>query len=411
MTPSRSLLFRYSALTENAHLLHLDPTYARNIEGHRNLLVHGPLTLTLMLQVLNRHVREDKGSPAVVSIEYRNLAPLYCDEAMRVCVKRRKSTDTATIWDVWIEGPTGGMAVKAVAYTARTVGRGSALPTKADVQGVETFAHAAQDQLDALPQSGTDAKLVDRTSRQESRPLERIEQASLVPYSRSWRKAWVGKALRYLYVGSSTPLLCPVDVVRPRNSARTDIPGMFREQKAISRARQRPKDFASSEEPVSTIRQGRPQIFAPFSRNWREARTGHALRYLYLFGQSALLRGAEVARPADPTPGAVATAPSSSSKLSTVPNLRFRKVEKETSPLWQIRDKTQRGTAGKEEESGGKPFGRVIKVELPSVRKSDIALAEAARKRAHQKRIRMHERAAGKRGGAEAEQKKDKDEV
>jgi hypothetical protein len=106
-------LFRYSALTFNAHLIHLDREYARNVEGHRNLLVHGPLSLTLMLQAMTGYFRENfKGQRSLESINYRNLAPLYCDEEMRICCLKKKSFDDADVYDVWIEGPTGGVAVK-----------------------------------------------------------------------------------------------------------------------------------------------------------------------------------------------------------------------------------------------------------------------------------------------------------
>lgn len=73
-----------------------------------------------MLQTLIKHLRLTQvGSnfQAIDSFEYRNLAPLYCDESMRVCVKKKKETDSGHVWDVWIEGPSGGMAVKALART------------------------------------------------------------------------------------------------------------------------------------------------------------------------------------------------------------------------------------------------------------------------------------------------------
>ncbi|OAL51256.1 hypothetical protein IQ07DRAFT_416413 [Pyrenochaeta sp. DS3sAY3a] len=121
LTPTRLLLFRYSALTFNAHLIHLDKQYAQNVEGHRNLLVHGPLTLTLMLQAISNYVNMlTNGGEAFESIEYRNLAPLYCEEEMRVCGRKKKGVTEqgGSVYDVWIEGPTGGVAVKG---TVRTV--------------------------------------------------------------------------------------------------------------------------------------------------------------------------------------------------------------------------------------------------------------------------------------------------
>lgn len=114
------MLFRFSALTFNAHLIHLDPEYARNVEGHRNLLVHGPLSLTLMLQVMKNHLDvHTKGEQVPESIEYRNLAPLYCDEEMRICGMEKKTLENGSIYDVWIEGPTGGVAVKGTIYTTK----------------------------------------------------------------------------------------------------------------------------------------------------------------------------------------------------------------------------------------------------------------------------------------------------
>ncbi|KAF2474407.1 uncharacterized protein BDR25DRAFT_216539, partial [Lindgomyces ingoldianus] len=116
LTPTPSLLFRYSALTFNAHAIHLDPEYCRNIEGHRNLLVHGPLSLTLMLSFISYHLKQKAGAQIVKSIEYKNLAPLYCGEQLRVCGKEKEGAEHGKggecVYDVWIEGPTGGTAVK-----------------------------------------------------------------------------------------------------------------------------------------------------------------------------------------------------------------------------------------------------------------------------------------------------------
>ncbi|KAJ5466740.1 hypothetical protein N7539_009469 [Penicillium diatomitis] len=105
--PNKSLLFRFSALTFNAHSIHLDRSYTQEEEGYRNLLVHGPLTLTLLLSVLERHF---KGLGLEVnSIEYKNLAPLYVDEVLTICAKLK----SGEVWDVWIEGPDGSLAVRA----------------------------------------------------------------------------------------------------------------------------------------------------------------------------------------------------------------------------------------------------------------------------------------------------------
>ncbi|KAK6446599.1 hypothetical protein FP744_10002849, partial [Trichoderma asperellum] len=120
--PTPAHLFHFSALTFNAHSIHLDPEYARSQDGHKTILVHGPLTLALMLRVLNDHVgppggkkkKSDRVGGAVKSIVYRNYAPLYVGERMTVCVRRVKERieDGEEEWDVWVEGPEGGMAAK-----------------------------------------------------------------------------------------------------------------------------------------------------------------------------------------------------------------------------------------------------------------------------------------------------------
>ncbi|KAE8348942.1 hypothetical protein BDV28DRAFT_142338 [Aspergillus coremiiformis] len=111
--PTKSLLFRFSALTFNAHSIHLDKAYTQNVEGYRNILVHGPLTLTLLLTVLEAHLI--KSNRAVSELYYRNLAPLYVGEPLTVCGKPRIGKDDA-VWDVWIGGKSGGLAVRGTAF-------------------------------------------------------------------------------------------------------------------------------------------------------------------------------------------------------------------------------------------------------------------------------------------------------
>src|SRR5215469_15593382 len=50
--PDPIMLFRYSALTFNAHRIHYDRRYAKEVEGYPGLVVHGPLVATLLLELL-----------------------------------------------------------------------------------------------------------------------------------------------------------------------------------------------------------------------------------------------------------------------------------------------------------------------------------------------------------------------
>ena len=67
-------LFRYSAVTFNSHRIHYDQTFAREVEGYPDLVVHGPLTATLLCDAVARHA----GRP-VVRFDYRANAPLFVD--------------------------------------------------------------------------------------------------------------------------------------------------------------------------------------------------------------------------------------------------------------------------------------------------------------------------------------------
>ena len=123
LTLSPSLLFRFSALTFNAHRIHLDQAYCQNVEGHRNLLVHGPLSLVLMLQLLHTQLmlksqRKSEGLEKITNVEYRCLAPLYAEEQLKVCLREKDDN----VWETWIEGPDGGLAVRG---TVRTIAQPS----------------------------------------------------------------------------------------------------------------------------------------------------------------------------------------------------------------------------------------------------------------------------------------------
>ena len=82
LTPGEAMLLRYSALTFNAHRIHYDLPYAREAEGYAGLIVHGPLTATLLLQFANDQFG------ALRHFAFRGLAPAFCGEAMTLVARR-----------------------------------------------------------------------------------------------------------------------------------------------------------------------------------------------------------------------------------------------------------------------------------------------------------------------------------
>jgi 3-methylfumaryl-CoA hydratase len=72
VVPDPVLLFRFSAVTFNAHRIHYDRTYAMAIEGYPGLVVHGPLTAVLLTDLLRRHTDRP-----VTRFAFRARAPLF----------------------------------------------------------------------------------------------------------------------------------------------------------------------------------------------------------------------------------------------------------------------------------------------------------------------------------------------
>ncbi len=105
-TADTTLLFRYSALTFNGHRIHYDQTYAREQEGYRDLVVHGPLIATLLQRVAVAHA----GGRRLARFNFRGVAPLFVDRPFRL--EGRAETDGAALW---ARGPDGELAMSATA--------------------------------------------------------------------------------------------------------------------------------------------------------------------------------------------------------------------------------------------------------------------------------------------------------
>lgn len=71
-------LFRFSALTFNAHMIHYNESWTGNVEGHPAVVVHGPLNLIGMLDYWRDVHAADGKQPS--EITYRALSPLYAGD-------------------------------------------------------------------------------------------------------------------------------------------------------------------------------------------------------------------------------------------------------------------------------------------------------------------------------------------
>jgi len=111
------LLFRFSALTFNAHRIHYDRDYAREVEGYPGLVVHGPLVATLLMDHYLRHRRDAIGAAGVLrrgreqqimNFSFRAERPLFDSVPFELCL-----APNSTGFDLWAVDPSGAIAVSA----------------------------------------------------------------------------------------------------------------------------------------------------------------------------------------------------------------------------------------------------------------------------------------------------------
>ncbi|MBP2495648.1 3-methylfumaryl-CoA hydratase [Methylobacterium sp. PvP062] len=75
-----TLLFRYSAMTFNGHRFHYDQPYATRVEGYADLVVHGPMQATLLMNLAATLLGH--GPRKFV---YRGVSPMTANQIFRVC--------------------------------------------------------------------------------------------------------------------------------------------------------------------------------------------------------------------------------------------------------------------------------------------------------------------------------------
>jgi len=75
-----TLLFRYSAMTFNGHRFHYDQPYATKVEGYADLVVHGPIQATLLMNLATVMLGR---VPA--RFRHRGVFPMTANQEFRVC--------------------------------------------------------------------------------------------------------------------------------------------------------------------------------------------------------------------------------------------------------------------------------------------------------------------------------------
>ncbi len=109
VTPDPVLLFRFSALTFNSHRIHYDRPWATAEEGYPGLVVHGPLTSTLLIDF----ARDSNPGRAFKTYTTQARAPLF-----DVAPFELRGRPTAEGCELWAVTPEGTIAMSARAELA-----------------------------------------------------------------------------------------------------------------------------------------------------------------------------------------------------------------------------------------------------------------------------------------------------
>ena len=111
IAPNEVLMFRYSALTFNGHRIHYDKQYAIQTEGYPNLVVHGPLIATLLMDLVRRH----RPDAEVLSFSFKAMRPSFMGNTLHLC--GNPTSDGNTV-DLWARDHEGWMTMSARAALA-----------------------------------------------------------------------------------------------------------------------------------------------------------------------------------------------------------------------------------------------------------------------------------------------------
>ena len=102
------LLFRFSALTFNAHRIHYDRQYALDTEHYPGLVVQGPLLATLLVDLFLRH----RPAVAVTRFSVRALAPVFDSDSFVLCLSLTRAGG-----ELWVLGTDGQRKMTAQIFT------------------------------------------------------------------------------------------------------------------------------------------------------------------------------------------------------------------------------------------------------------------------------------------------------
>ena len=106
-SPTPEMLFRYSALTHNTHRIHYDYPYATQVEGYPQIVVHGPLMATFLLDLAAQVA--NKKNIFIKSFKFRLLSPVFVGGEIFAQAK-----NNASGLELWIKDQNGNQSLSAL---------------------------------------------------------------------------------------------------------------------------------------------------------------------------------------------------------------------------------------------------------------------------------------------------------
>lgn len=109
--PTTTLLFRYSALTFNGHRIHYDLDFCKHVEGYPGLVVHAPLTITLMLELARNYFSKRITQHDFCAFNLTAVSPLFHNKPFTLHLK--EPSEESKTCEIWATNPDGKLAMSA----------------------------------------------------------------------------------------------------------------------------------------------------------------------------------------------------------------------------------------------------------------------------------------------------------
>ena len=104
---SPEMLFRYSALTHNTHKIHYDFPYAKDVEGYPQIVVHGPLMATFLLDLIKNIITNKQ---KLIKFTFKLKSPVFVGGTIFA-----QAIKTKNGLDLWIKDQNGYQSLTAEA--------------------------------------------------------------------------------------------------------------------------------------------------------------------------------------------------------------------------------------------------------------------------------------------------------